>query len=196
MAAMIEITPEQLAEARRLFEQTSMSLDEIAAAAGKSRATLSRRARAGNWQRYRAAAPDLACAPAPAAVALPHAEDAASNDPVSPQQRAQLAQRIQTVVERQMDAIERVLNAVTPADHGDAERSARTLASVSRALREVAALNRSDEAPPADETSDDSAPRDIDAFRDELARRIHAFIDARQATDSGSGDEAAFEPER
>ncbi len=108
---------------------------------------------------------------------------------VSQQQRAALAVRIRNVVEREIAAVERVLDAVGAADGGEAERSARTLASVSRTLREIAALNQPDEVTPPDEADDDPIPRDIDEFRRELARRIRGFIDVRRNRAAGISDE-------
>jgi hypothetical protein len=119
------------------------------------------------------------------------AEAAANSDPVSPQQRAAIAQRIMGAIERELNAIERVLDRVTPADQSEAEHGARTLASISRALREIAALNQTDESAPHDDAEYDPVPRDIDEFRRELARRIRGFIAVRRIGAAGfSGDPA------
>lgn len=48
--------------------------------------------------------------------ALPRDETATNGDPASPQQRAALAQRTQQVVERQMEAVERVIDKIAPSD--------------------------------------------------------------------------------
>jgi hypothetical protein len=48
-------------------------------------------------------------------------------------------------------------------------------------VREIAALNQPNEVTPADAADDDPVPSDIDEFRFELARRIHQFIEDRQA---------------
>ena len=94
--------------------------------------------------------------------------------------RAALAVRIQNVVESELAAAERILAAVKAADQSEAERSARTLASVSRTVPEIAALNQPIEVTPPHEADDDPIPRDIDEFRLELARRIRGFIEARR----------------
>ena len=60
----------------------------------------------------------------------------------------------------------------------------RDSASISRTVREIAALNQPTEVAPADEADDDPVPRDIDEFRYELARRIRGFIEARQNRDT------------
>ena len=113
---------------------------------------------------------------------------AAATD-ITQQQRLAIAQRIMTTVEREMDAIERILQTITPADPLEAEHGARTLASLSRTLRDIAALNRPDEETPHDDTDDDDdpVPDDIDEFRNELARRIEALIASGGAGENSGG---------
>ena len=196
----IEIAPELVAAGRRLYEQTDTPQQEIAAMMGVSRDTLRARAREWGWTRrpHTARALELlhavrgaAAAAAPDAMpeALPAAKQPPSG-PVTPEQRAALAQRIQNVVEREMTALERLLDKAGESGHGGAENSARALAGIARTLREVALLNRPAEAMLPDEADDDPIPRDIDEFRRELARRINAFVDARQKGDGGMPDGA------
>jgi hypothetical protein len=59
------------------------------------------------------------------------------------------------------------------------------MASISRALREIATLVQPDEVKAPDDADDDPVPRDIDEFRNELARRIRGFIEARSAGADG-----------
>ena len=111
---------------------------------------------------------------------------------LSPAARIELAACIQDSVERGLDAVDRVLDSVGPADEGGAERSARTLAAIARTLHEMAAIAKPEsEATPPDETDDDAIPRDIDEFREALALRIEAFVEAEREsegeTDSDSG---------
>ena len=115
----------------------------------------------------------------------------ASAAPVTPERRQALAERIQSVVEREMTLIEMIVKKLKPSDQAEAERSMRTLATISRTLREIRAINQPDGATPPDEADNDSIPRDIDEFRLELARRIHALIDARQAGASESSGATA-----
>jgi hypothetical protein len=96
-----------------------------------------------------------------------------------------LAQRIQRVVERQLAAIDRVLGAIGASDSAEAERSARTLASLARALKEVMRLTAPEEARDADD--DDPMPRDLDDFRRELARRLEALAAGGEDAPSGEG---------
>jgi len=123
---------------------------------------------------------------APSAVSAP--ADFVRLAPVNAERRAALAARIQAVAEREMDVIERVVQVLGLADEAGAERVTRTLAGVSRTLREVAALNQPDEVTPPDDADADPLPRDIDEFRNELARRIRGIIAARKAAAAGGDD--------
>jgi len=187
----IEIAPELVAEGRRLYEQTLTPVHDIAAMMGLSRRTLENRIREWNWRRRRhsGGAVDLFHAVRGAAAAAAIAEtlpDGGRLKPGSPEQRAALALRIHNVVERQMATVEDISNLIKANDLGEAERCSRTLASVARILREIVAIYQPEEQVAApDESDDDAIPRDIEEFRRELARRIHALIDARQ--DGGSG---------
>jgi hypothetical protein len=187
VAHKIEIAPEVVAEGKRLYERTLTPLRDIAAVMGISRGTLESRIREWDWKRRRTATLpiDLHLATRGAVMAA-MADDAplaegASLAPDSPERRAAVAARIQNAVERAMRAVERVLDKLDPADSAEAERAGRTLAGVSRTLRELAVANLPPEASPPDETDDDPVPSDIDEFRFELARRIRAFIEARES---------------
>lgn len=63
------------------------------------------------------------------------------------------------------------------------EQVARTLASLSRTLREIAAVNGADETILSHDVGGDAVPRDIDEFRDALARRIENVVAARLGTE-------------
>jgi len=91
-------------------------------------------------------------------------------------------------VECQMDAIDRIVKNIAPSDQIEAEHGARTLASVSRTLREIQALNKPEDEAPPDDVDDDPIPRDIDEFRRELARRIRGFIETRRIGADGLPD--------
>lgn len=206
-AHRIEIAPDLIAQGRQLYEQTQTPLRDIAAMMGICRRTLENRIREFNWQRRRIASRpiDLHHAARGAAMAAMIDDDdgaaAADVRPVSPQRRAAIAERIQCVVEREMEAVERVLAVIGPADHVGAEGSARALASIARTLREIAALNLPDEEvkDSDDADADDDIPRDMDEFRLELARRLHAIIDAQSAAaergDHGADGGAVEQPD-
>jgi hypothetical protein len=88
-------------------------------------------------------------------------------------------ERIERLVERELAAEEAVRAQLGPLPRhpADAERCARTLATLTQTLHALARL-RSGLAPDS-ELSNDDMPRDIDEFRRELARRIRAFVQSR-----------------
>jgi hypothetical protein len=98
--------------------------------------------------------------------------------------RAALVARMWRTAERQVEEIEDRL-AVAGIELAERESNARTLAVVAKTLRELAAVDEADRAhkgkkqPADDDIDDDPVPRDIDEFRRELARRIHALVDSR-----------------
>lgn len=88
--------------------------------------------------------------------------------------------RLERLIELELAALE-----ATRAELGllarastEAERCARTLSILSQALRTVIRL-RAGTASEQGSSDDDDMPDDIDDFRNELARRIHAFVDSR-----------------
>jgi hypothetical protein len=115
---------------------------------------------------------------------------------ISPGDRRSLVERMMRSAERQVAEIELRVGA----PRHDREKDARMLAVLARAMREltaVDALNRQLESAaenPSDIkqaplVDDDAPPDDIDEFRNELARRIRAFVESR--TDERlSGDPA------
>lgn len=188
----IDIAPERIAEAKRLYELTGTPVPAIAAMLGIARRTLERRARALKWTprsapRIEADRIALAAAPAPLAPDTPDTAVAASDAAAL---RSANAVRIQRLVASSLDAVDRVLTKVGPVDEGGAERSARTLAAVARTLQEMSGISQPTIETPHDdaEDDDDPLPRDIDEIRDELARRIHALIDEEESRTDGAGD--------
>lgn len=196
----IEFPPALVAECRRLYEQTATPATEIAAMMGVSRDTLRRRTRAWGWVRRhepRAArdpAKSRRVANAVAAAAATAAQSAMPVLPrVAPERRAALAATLVETVEDQMNAVKRVLATVQPKDHAEAEHSTRMIASVSQILRDTVALFPSDKTTThaANLAADpDDIPRDIDEFREALARRIEAFV----AAHAGGQEDAAEVP--
>ncbi|HVZ52151.1 MAG TPA: hypothetical protein VG986_09305 [Pseudolabrys sp.] len=186
----LEITPEQMAEAQRLYEEARAPLHEIAARLGLSRDTLRNRIHEWGWVRRRhprgardadnkvRVAANAAVAEAPSQV-LPQ---------VAPERRAALAGIIVDTVEDQMNAVQRVLAIVQPKDHAEAEQSTRMIASVSQILRDTVALFPSDKTTHHADDPDD-IPRDIDEFREALARRINAFVDAHAGEAEGTPED-------
>lgn len=151
------------------YECTARPVRQIAIDHAVSRSALNARVAREGWTRRR---PRVAGEAAPAAA-------------------AGIAAQVQRTVERELAAIDAILARL--ADAGEptpaAERTARTLASLTRTLKEVQRLRAAEtdkgtatQVPAADD-DDDDMPRDIDEFRRELARRIDAFVASR--TDAG-----------
>jgi hypothetical protein len=184
------ITPEVMAEARRLYEETLAPVEDIRAMMGLAGASFYRRVRNHGWRRRhghagRSEFPRSLTGTAiakllPPSAELPRAQLAANDEPLTPQQRNALAHHIMATTRDVLDAVQRVIVNIAPGDQAATDHCARTLASVSRSLRDIAALNKPEEVTPPDEADDDPVPRDMDEFRYELARRIRGFIEARR----------------
>lgn len=137
--------PAAIDDARTRYEAGEAVL-AVSRATGIPRASVYSMAKSRGWKRPR---PD----------GLPDADG----------ERIGTVARIRRTVEREVIAVERLLEASPrgPTRTAAAERAARTLASLVRTLNELRRL----EAAAADQ-DDDAPPRDIDAFRAELARRL------------------------
>ncbi|MCW5691855.1 MAG: hypothetical protein KIT48_05785 [Pseudolabrys sp.] len=195
MTAKKIIPPDVLAEARRLYEQTNAPVGDVAAMVGLARSNLYDRARELGWRSRRArptfsfagAVREALHAPAetqdaPAAPLPPVAIDAAT----VARQRVGLAHRMLVVAERELDGIERIVAVLRLSDPLEAEHGARTLASVSRVLRDISLLTNAGNETPSDDDAIDPVPRDVDEFRNELARRIRNLSEERTAHRRGS----------
>lgn len=184
-AHRIKVAPDRIAEGKQLYELTQTPVDDIAALLGLSPRTLERRIAEWGWTPRSAPRHVTDRASVAAAPVNKAAADTDAGNPHLPEARIALAARIHKTVERGLDAVERVLGKVDPADPSEAERSARTLAAVARTLHEIAAFTKPDEMTPPDEADDDPVPQDIDEFRRELTRRIRGFIERRRAGAGG-----------
>lgn len=175
MTAKIEIDPKLIAEARTLYETTDTPTSVIAAMLGISRGTLNDRIPEWGWtyRRYAKSAAERAAAPPEPPAAAP-ARECVTLEPPLP-----LVERLQRVIDAQMQVAERTLKVLGPASSAEAERTARILASVSRTVQDIVAATKGQR--PADDADDDPVPRDIDEFREALARRIEAFVAAERA---------------
>ncbi|MFY9735750.1 MAG: hypothetical protein WAU59_06050 [Rhodoplanes sp.] len=191
-------TPEQIKAARLLYENLQTPLDEVAASLKITRRTLEARiaewgwppratspqrngGRARNESFGRRAKRTRTARKQPKSKARPRPDT--TRRPVG--SREALAVRVQRVVERELDAIDSILSVLGAADSTEAERSARTLASLARALKEVMRLAAPEQASEPDE--DDPMPRDLDEFRRELARRIEALAAETEGQAPGDG---------
>jgi hypothetical protein len=181
MPKFVTIPPEEISRARALYEGTLVPVRDIAQMLGIGLTTLHRKIKLWGWTPRNARLRGLDAA---AKAEIPVAEIAALTAPhVAIVEQETLIGRVRGAVERELVAIEAVLARVEGArlHSSDAERAARTLATLVKTLREVAALQR-DEQPEA--TGDDSPDEyhDLDAFRRELAERLDRL---RQQRDAG-----------
>jgi hypothetical protein len=93
--------------------------------------------------------------------------------------------RLHRAVLEELAAVETMRAALTrePQSPADAERTVRTLSNLTEILQK---LQRLQCALPGTQSHDDDLPVDIDEFREELARRIEAFVASR--ADEGDDD--------
>jgi hypothetical protein len=87
-----------------------------------------------------------------------------------------LIERVSRAIERELSQIETIVGGhhVATRRRTEAERRARTLASLARTLREVMALRAGDRKAICED--DDPVPRDLTALRLELARRLDRLV--------------------
>lgn len=172
MPKFLTISPEEISRARVLYEGTEIPVHDIARMLGIGLTTLHRKIKLWGWTPRNARLRGLdaaAKAEIPveqiATIAAPH---------VVTLENETLIHRVRAAVEREIVAIEAVLSRVEGARlrSADAERAARTLATLVKTLREVAALQRDEK--PETESGESEADqfRDLDDFRAELAERL------------------------
>jgi len=175
------VSPAALIEARRLYEESSLSVASIAALLGVHRTTVNYHARKRGWQRSEAArrAPrplppprDSRATPAPVIATFPDATATA----LAMLARGELVARLARQIEQEIAAVERLVARTMREREADGaaetERTARTLAVLVRTLRELSALERAN----ADAGEDEDGPRDADAFRRELAATLERLL--------------------
>lgn len=181
MAIRKEHSPEAVAEARRLYERTLAPVNDIMAILGLTKSNFYKRVKEWGWRNRRGknGSFELARALSERDTDLDTTRPA-DQRPVTPERRQALAERIQGVIEREMGVVERAVALLTPSDQPEAEHAMRTLALISRAIVDVNTLNQPPTAATPDDSDDDAIPGDIDAFREELARRIRGLIEARR----------------
>jgi hypothetical protein len=99
-----------------------------------------------------------------------------------------LVERVTSAVERELSQIEVIVGGshVNRTQRTEAERRARTLASLARTLTEVRKLRAEEEKlKPADEKL---SPRDIEQFRTELARKLDRLVAEAKALPPGEAE--------
>lgn len=98
---------------------------------------------------------------------------------------ATLIERVTRAVDRELTQIETLVGDVSPHQQTEAEKRARTLASLAKTLSELRRLRTEEQKVKPD---DDDVPRDLDEFRRELSQRLEQMVRGREALSSG-GDE-------
>lgn len=136
-----------------------------------------------------------AAAPPEIAAALP-APPVAPGE-AAPPDPAEIVPRLQGAVARVLPAIEATVAklAAGPMPPREMERAARTLTALIRTLRELNELLGQQQVLPAGaHLCNCDMPEDIDAFRNELARRINAFVDSRAGEQPGARPPEGYVP--
>jgi transposase-like protein len=183
---MARYTPEFLAAVQRRYEDTDDTFAAMAADFGVSERTINRMRDHGRWKRRSEREPRELPAVRlldEATTLLAEAPETA-NPPVTASESslATAIEHIEKLVQQELDAEEAVRTRLgrLPRPPADAERVARTLATLTQTLHAVQRL-RCGMAGGANTGGDDydDMPEDIDEFRRNLARRIEAFIESR-----------------
>ncbi|HZT26701.1 MAG TPA: hypothetical protein VFA57_13465 [Pseudolabrys sp.] len=188
MAYRIALSPELTAKVRYLYEETDVPVHEIAKMAGMSRGTLNSRVGPWGWTPRRGRKHVL---PAQAAAELAATAEAAVPAPFEPP--LPHAERMRRLIDAVLQVAERTVRVLGPRTAAEAERTGRILALVSRTVQEMNAVAQGHIT--ADEADSDSVPRDMDEFRETLARRIRMFIEDESGAAGAGGGEAADEPD-
>ncbi|MGN6571459.1 MAG: hypothetical protein ACTHLO_08595 [Pseudolabrys sp.] len=205
MNAKIEVAPKLLAKARYLYERTITPVDDIAAMLGMSKTPFYKRAHEGGWapRRVRSATGEFARIlidgtltagelqspqPSPSAndgaAVLQPAPPSSGDAAAEPIDRVALAAQLLTAVKRHIAAVERLQDVIEPGQPVEAERNARTLAVMGRALREINMLLKPQQDDKNDDSDDDAIPIDADEFRRALAEKLEMLLDAERRRES------------
>ena len=190
---MPEPTPEAWAQIRHAYEHTDKPLAHICAEHDVTIPTVRYRMKRWGWTRRKPLIPRHGPQPAmPQEIVTPPVPFAAPFQPTTPvegEEPSAIGPRLQAAVARVLPAIEATIARLTSGtlNTSDLEKAGRTLATLTRTLRELNALLVQNNAP----LQPDDEPLDIDAFRNELARRIRALIAERQNGQDAQPGQAA-----
>jgi transposase-like protein len=207
--ARYRYSEEFLADIRRRYEETDEPIDDIAADAGMHGSSLRRKSKKLGWKQRKdrpprelpparrtqleteaAIAADVAARRAAARESLDAGTASAAagetaNDEPGPPAVATLVEQVEQVIERELRAVEimRATLGAEPQPAAEAERTARTLASLTTTLYKLRRLRAGDALPDmraAGQGVDEiDLPADLDQFRDAVARRIEIFVHSR-----------------
>jgi hypothetical protein len=177
MGRLKEIPEHALACARRLYEDTDVPMDKIAALLGICQRTLQFRASLLHW--------------------TPRPGIRRQRGGAAPADMDALKDRIRTMIGNEIVEAERILGRTGPAGARvrDSERSARTLASLARTLNELKRLEASGSAAPskADEQhhTEEEIEFDVEEYRRNIARRLDELRASGELETEAQGDDAA-----
>jgi hypothetical protein len=186
----IQIPPERVAEGKYLFEETNTLRQDIAAVMGISPDTLRRRSFEWGWKQRLRLSDVRASRPAggtPGTVRQHHA-GSAGDRAAAARRRAvasRIMSRIMAMLEDELTRIETTFREAGVAAGGAFDNRIRAILGVTKALREVELMSKPDEVIPPN-AADNDPPRNIDEFREALARRIESFVTAQQSADGRS----------
>lgn len=184
----VNYTPELVAHIRHRYENTDDTLEQIAQDTGVSERAINRMRDREKWPRRS----DRPLKGLPPTMRLLTKATA-----MTPAAGGDAIERIQRLVEKELAAEEAVRAGLetSPRPPAEAERTARTLATLTQTLHALQRLrsgltanigSNDDDDVPQDSMPRDLVPEDIDEFRRDLARRIDAFVASR--TDAGDAD--------
>lgn len=186
-------TDELLADARRRYEQTAEAKSAIASDLGIAPSTFDNLATRLGWKRFTPPARGLDAAAKLAAKAQAFAKAVAptesSHDDV-PMDTAALIVWLRREIQAQIGIVKqlREQERAEPLTDEAAIRLSRILGSLADALIK---LDRHTGRASGAANEADDLPENIDEFRNELARRIRAFIASRSGTGDADGHDAA-----
>jgi hypothetical protein len=188
----IQTVPEMVPDAKHLLEKTTTPTQDIAAMTEIGLDALLMHSR--EWQcgqhsgGTRAGVPVLCEDPGKVPAGRQQHQGSADESSASARRRAAAA-RIMTMLEDELARIENTFKDVAACTEAAFDNRIRTLLGVTKALREVELISKSDEVNTPD-AADNDATRDIDEFRDALARRIESFAAAQQNAIGGTNNAA------
>jgi len=184
MALTRRAKPISVAEARRLYEQTNLPVEHIAAMHGVSPRTLYRRIHLSGWR--------LRQLPVPR-TDPPRQPDEFFGETILTQgaepDPATTAAKLMRAVETELDAVTEILRKLTPEAIDERERAHRMFASLARTLQE---LTRMKLPAAGKQDTNDRGPDDDDEFVRELVRRMDEFAGRAKAAvpSQPSGEDA------
>lgn len=177
MPKFIVLPPEKIAEVRKLYEGTDVPVRDLASLCGLGVTTFVKRVKLWGWKPRKLRMRDYDNA---AGAEVESIRELAA-PAVSIAESETLIGRVRAAVEREIVAIEASLARVENMRlrSTDAERAARTLATLVKTLREVAALQRDEK--PEEQGAGEDEFRDLEEFRAELAERLDRLRRSRSA---------------